>query len=105
MAMVDFVEELLKHVQKSSGRESGTECFTWRQHHDAAVSFGREHIHQGVAVLVQGHRGVGLQQLSVDGAQDAHIVVGPLEENNDGEHKNRTHYTFKTCTSHWIIQI
>lgn len=28
-------------------------------------------------MLVQGHRGVGLQQLSVDGAQDANIVVGP----------------------------
>lgn len=63
--------------------ESGTKCFTWCQHHDAAVSFRRKHIYQGIAVLVQGHWGVGLQQLSVDGAQNAHIVVGPLKGNND----------------------
>lgn len=29
-----------------------SEWFTWRQHHDAAVSFRREHIYQGIAVLV-----------------------------------------------------
>jgi len=50
---------------------------TWGEHHDAAVGLGRQDVHQGVAVLVERHRGVGLQQLPVDGAQDADIVVGP----------------------------
>lgn len=53
------------------------ESFTWCQHHDAAVSFRREHIYKGIAVLVQGHWGVRLQQLSVNGAQDADIIVRP----------------------------
>lgn len=64
--------------QQPRGVSSGRR--TWGQHHDAAVCLRREDVHQRVAVLVQRHRGVGLQQLSVDGAQDADVVVGAWKE-------------------------
>lgn len=49
---------------------------TWSEHHDAAVSFWRQNVHQSIAVLVQSNRGIGLQQLSVNCAQNPNIVIG-----------------------------
>ena len=46
------------------------------QHGDGTVSFRRQHIHQGVTVLVERHAGAGLEQLSVQGGEDADVVVG-----------------------------
>lgn len=49
---------------------------TWSEHHDAAVSLWRKNVHQSIAVLVQRNRGIGLQQLSVNCAQNTNIVIG-----------------------------
>ena len=39
-------------------------------------------------MLVQGHRGIGLQQLPVYGAQDTHIVVGTWKDFTNEEQKS-----------------
>ena len=41
-------------------------------------------------MLVEGHRGVGLEQLPVNGAQDAHIVVGAFVKDKKGKGKMRS---------------
>lgn len=40
-------------------------------------------------MLVEGHRGVGLEQLPIDGAQDAHIVIGAFGETTEREKGKR----------------
>ena len=47
-----------------------------------AIRFGRQNVHHGMGVAVQGHRRVGLQQLAVQGAEDPHEVVG-ASQNGD----------------------
>lgn len=42
---------------------------------DRRVALRGEDLHNAVAVPVQRHRGVGFQDLPVQGAQDAHEVV------------------------------
>ncbi len=32
-----------------------------REHGDGAVCLGRQHVHEGIGVLVEGHGGVGLE--------------------------------------------
>lgn len=48
---------------------------THLQHGDGWVSLRWQHINQCIAVFMQCHRGWGLEQLPVDGGEDAHIVV------------------------------
>mmetsp|Transcript_19580 Transcript_19580/g.51517 ORF Transcript_19580/g.51517 Transcript_19580/m.51517 type:complete len:217 (-) Transcript_19580:35-685(-) len=46
------------------------------EHRDRRVRLRRQHVHDGVRVAVQRDRRAGLEQLAVDGAEDAHVVVG-----------------------------
>ena len=45
------------------------------QHGDGAVGLRGQHVHKGIGVLVQRNRGRGLQQLAIEGGEDAHVVI------------------------------
>ena len=46
------------------------------QHGNGAVSLRGQHVDEGIGVLVQRNRGRRLQQLAIEGGEDAHVVIG-----------------------------
>ena len=50
---------------------------------DGRVGFRGEDVDDGMRVAMQGDGGVGLEQLPVQGGQDAHVVVGPGRRRHD----------------------
>ena len=54
-----------------------------REQRDGGVGLWRENVHEGVGVAVQRNGGTGLEQLAVEGGQDAHIVIGSRGGAND----------------------
>lgn len=78
-----FADFLLLHVHATNVRVLHVRLFVRIQHRDGAVRLRWQNVHQRIAVLVQGDTGRRLQQLPVNGGQNAHVVVGPGGRTDD----------------------
>ena len=53
------------------------------QHRNGAVCLRGQHVHECIGVLVQRNRRRRLQQLAIEGGEDAHVVIGPSGRADD----------------------
>jgi hypothetical protein len=66
-----------KRQEEEEEEEEDNPKHTSLKHGDTTVSLWGKNVHQSIAVLVESHAGRWFQQLTVDGGQDAYIVVRP----------------------------
>lgn len=67
---------LLLLVEATDVRVLDVGALVSAKHRDRRVSLGGKNVDERVGVTVEGNRGRGLQELAVEGGQDAHNIVG-----------------------------